>query len=76
MGWPDASNAQPWGIDSPFFAATKILPRATADNDISITKGSLALTGKLAAIGFVPKIAFLPPTIGIAAGVLPNMIEI
>ena len=68
-------KAQPSGIDSPFLAATSSLPRATADKDISITSGLALLTGNAAAKGLVPKMALLPPAIGIAAGVLPKSKE-
>ena len=76
VGLPSMVNAQPSGIDSPFFAATSNLPRATADKDISITRGFALATGKAAAKGLVPKMALLPPAIGIAAGVLPKSKEI
>jgi hypothetical protein len=43
---------------------------------MSITKGSALATGNAAAKGLVPNMAFLPPTMGMAAGVLPNNKEI
>ena len=69
VGLPWASSAQPAGIVLPSFAATISLPRATSDRLRSIISGSASpRRGKIAAIGFVPKIACRPPAAGIAAG--------
>ncbi|MCY1452161.1 hypothetical protein D9M71_690640 [compost metagenome] len=71
VGWPASSNAQPSGIGLPCFAATMILPRATSDNDRSITTGAWPRRGNTAAMGLVPNSGRRPPQPGIAAGELP-----
>ncbi len=71
VGWPSRSSAHPSGIALPSRAATMSLPRATSDSDRSIVTAGPLRRGNVAAIGFVPKSARLPPAAGIAAGELP-----
>ncbi len=47
-----------------------IFPRTTSVRERSTTMGSAPLRGKTAAMGFVPKNAFLPPQALIADGEL------
>ena len=59
-------------MDLPSRAAVMMRPRATAESDMSIMRGGAPRRGNVAASGFVPKSARLPPHAGIAAGELPN----
>ena len=57
---------------SPFWAAVRILPRATWLSAMSTTIGGWPRCGAANAIGLVPKSGCLPPQGAIALGVLPN----
>src|SRR6201999_1173489 len=73
VGLPAESSAQPSGIFSPRCFAATTLPRATLDNDRSITSGEPPGRGQANAIGLVPNTGLEPPHGAIAAGVLTNI---
>jgi hypothetical protein len=69
---PRSSTAQSAGIGSPFWAAVRILPRATWLSARSTTIGGPLLCGAAKASGLVPNTGCRPPHGAIALGVLPN----
>ena len=72
VGLPRSSTAQPAGIGSPFWAAVRILPRATWLSARSTTIGGPLLCGAAKASGLVPNTGCRPPQGAIALGVLPK----
>ena len=72
VGLPVSSTAQPSGIASPFWAAVRILPRATWLSAMSTTMGGCPRCGAANPIGLVPYSGCLPPHGAIAFGVLPK----